>query len=82
MVVFLYLSRKFSITLKMTDNLSGIDSYRGTVDGKWVLMEYDAKNDKLSYFFDRKVSAGDHTFKLVVKDEVGNKTVYEADFIR
>lgn len=76
------MTNKWSITLKMTDNLSGIDSYRGTVDGKWVLMEYDAKNDKLSYFFDRKVSAGDHTFKLVVKDEVGNKTVYEADFIR
>jgi hypothetical protein len=76
------MSNKWSITLKMTDDLSGIDSYRGTVDGKWVLMAYDAKNDRLSYFFDEQVSTGNHTFKLVVKDDVGNKSVYEADFVR
>ncbi len=76
------MANKWSITIKVTDNLSGIESYRGTVDGNWVLMEYDAKNDKLSYYFDEKVTKGNHTFKLVVKDEVGNKSVYEADFVR
>lgn len=76
------MTNKWSITLKITDNLSGIHSYRGTVDGNWIIMEYDAKNDKLSYFFDEKIATGNHTFKLVVKDEVGNKSVYEADFVR
>jgi hypothetical protein len=73
---------KWSITVKITDNLSGVGSYRATVDGKWVLMAYDAKNDKLSYYFDEKLSKGNHTFKIVVKDEVGNKSHYEADFVR
>ncbi len=76
------MSKKWSISVKITDNLSGIGSYRGTIDGKWVLMAYDAKNDKLSYYFDEKVTKGDHSFKIVVKDEVGNKSVYEADFVR
>ena len=73
---------KWSITVKITDNLAGIGNYRGTIDGKWVLMEYDAKNDKLSYYFDENVTKGDHTFRLVVTDEVGNKATYEADFVR
>tara|TARA_B110000503_G_scaffold143251_1_gene243525 strand:+ start:2727 stop:4439 length:1713 start_codon:yes stop_codon:yes gene_type:complete len=76
------MTNKWSITMKITDNLSGIGSCRGTVDGKWVLMAYDAKNDKLSYYFDDKVTKGNHTFKLLVKDEVGNKSVYKADFVR
>lgn len=76
------MSKKWSISVKITDNLSGIGSFRGTIDGNWVLMAYDAKNKKLSYYFDEKVGKGDHTFKIVVKDEVGNKSVYEADFVR
>lgn len=76
------MNSKWSISLKVTDNLSGINSYRGTVDGKWILMEYDAKYDKLSYYFDEKISKGKHTFKLIVKDSVGNFSVFEADFVR
>lgn len=73
---------KWSISVKITDNLSGIGTYRGTVDGKWVLMAYDAKNKKISYYFDEHVTKGDHTFKLVLTDEVGNKSTFEADFSR
>lgn len=77
------MSKKWSISLKITDNLSGIGSYRGTIDGKWVLMEYDAKNDKLSYFFDdERLKSGQHVFQLVVKDKVGNKKIYKANFTR
>ena len=76
------MSKKWSISLKIRDNLSGIDSYRGTVDGKWILMQYDAKNKKLSYYFDEKVPPGEHTFKLVVKDGVGNRSSFESKFIR
>jgi hypothetical protein len=76
------MSRKWSISVKITDNLSGIKKYRGTVDGKWILMAYDAKNRKLSYYFDEKVTTGDHIFRIVVTDEVGNIASYEADFVR
>ena len=73
---------KWSISVKINDNLSGINYYRGTVDGKWILMEYDAKNDLLTYFFDEKVPAGKHQFKLIVSDGVNNTSTFEADFIR
>ena len=73
---------KWSITAVIKDYQSGIDSYRATVDDKWVLMQYDAKNNKLSYYFDEHVGSGKHVFELVVKDEVGNRKVYKANFTR
>lgn len=76
------MSSKKSITLKISDNLSGIGTFRGTVDGEWVLMAYDAKNDRLSYYFDEKVSEGEHTFQLIVTDKVGNSSKYKASFLR
>ena len=76
------MSNRWSISIKIQDNLSGINSYRAEIDGKWVLMEYDYKKDMLYYFFDEKVKEGKHNFKLVVTDGVNNKTVYEAAFVR
>ena len=73
---------KWSISIKITDNLSGIDSYRAEVDGNWILMEYDAKRNMLYHYFDENVSSGNHRFKLSVRDGVGNLSTYEADFIR
>lgn len=73
---------KWSISVLIKDHESGIDSYRGTIDGKWILMAYDAKNKKLSYYFDEKVKPGKHVFKLRVKDGVGNLKMYQASFTR
>jgi len=76
------LSKKWSIMVKIEDNLSGIETYSPTIDGKWILMEYDKKLNRLTYFFDDHVPPGKHHFKIVVKDEIGNRSEYEADFIR
>jgi len=76
------MSRKWSIMMKIGDNLSGIKKYRGTVDGKWVLMEYDAKKSRLTYLFDDQLKAGIHTFKLVVSDKRNNTAVYTCKFRR
>jgi len=73
---------KWSIRVKIQDNLSGIDYFRGTIDGKWILMQYDAKYDMLTYYFDERVGRGNHTFKLIVKDGVGNQKDFEANFSR
>ena len=73
---------KWSIMLKINDNLSGIASYTASVDGEWILMEYDAKKHLLVHYFDDRISAGKHQFKLTVKDKVGNETVYESSFQR
>ncbi len=49
------ISAQSSIQLKITDELSGIESYRGTFNGKWILMDYDAKNDLLTYIYDERL---------------------------
>jgi len=76
------MGKKWSISVKVTDDLSGLDFYRGTIDGKWVLMQYDAKNDLLTYYFDERLKAGKHLFQLIVRDGVNNQSVFKADFVR
>lgn len=76
------MSKKWSIYLKAYDTLSGINYYRGTVDGKWVLMEYDAKNNSFIYYFDDRIEKGKHIFHFTVSDGVGNTTQYSAEFYR
>lgn len=70
-----------SIICTMSDNLSGIKTYRGEIDGKWILMDYDGKTAKLTHIFDN-LKTGNHTFKLEVTDFVNNKTILEIPFIR
>jgi murein DD-endopeptidase MepM/ murein hydrolase activator NlpD len=70
------------IALKIGDNLSGIKSYNGTIDGKWVLMEWDYKTKVLSYTFDKDVTPGKHIFELTVSDNKDNISKYTADFYR
>lgn len=71
---------KLSFTI--TDNFSGIDTYRATINGKWALMEYDAKNDLLTYTYDNLLKPGKNSFRLTVTDEKGNKASYYKTIIR
>lgn len=61
-------------TLKfhLEDDLSGIDSYSGMLNGKWVLLEFDPKNDLLYYVKDERFINGQNTIRITVKDNVGN----------
>ena len=49
-------------TLKMTiyDDFSGIKNYNAYIDGKWVLMEYEPKSNKLTHYFKSDLKAGKH----------------------
>jgi len=76
------MAKNTEISLKITDNLSGIKKYRGTIDGKWVLFQYDPQRSKVWYVFDDKVGTGEHELKFTVYDERGNKKVYTAKFTR
>ena len=75
-------SRQNAIIIRITDNLSGIESYRGTINGKWILMDYDAKTNTLIYTFDNRISPGKNEFRLVVRDVVGNEAVYRAVLLK
>ncbi len=76
------MSSNSSIQVKISDDLSGIDKFRATVDGQWILMEYDPKRSRLTHHFDGRVSKGSHTFKLTVKDGRANKSTYTANFTK
>lgn len=70
------------LRIKIDDNLSGVTSYRATINGKWILMDYDAKNDLLLYEFDDKTIRGEKLdFILTVSDRKNNVSVYRKDII-
>jgi len=60
------------IRFVMKDNMSGIKSYRGTVDGHWVLFQHDAKNAVFYYAFDDHCPHGRHELKLTATDNKDN----------
>lgn len=66
-----------TIKVKILDEFSGIDNYKGTLNGEWILMEYDEKNDLLIYYFDNHLKEGENNFKLEVTDNKNNVAVYE-----
>ncbi len=70
------------INFKISDNLSGIQSFDGYIDGNWVLMEYDSKSSSLWHVFENDLPTGKHTFRLEVVDWKDNKQVYEASFLK
>lgn len=69
--------------VKVRDNLSGIDQYVGTLDGKWVLLEYEPKTSMLEHAFDSYSDLpGEHEFRLEVTDGRGNKSTLVRKFAR
>ncbi|TSD67825.1 M23 family metallopeptidase [Inquilinus sp. KBS0705] len=71
-----------AINLRMSDNLSGVKSFTGKIDGKWVLMELNYKTKVLSYTFNNDITAGKHKFELTVMDYKNNSSTFTAEFNR
>jgi len=76
------MSRKWSILIKAEDNLSGVEKYDAYIDDQWVLTEFDYKKKLLIHRFEDDLMKGNHTFKVVVKDKIGNTQVFNSEFIR
>jgi hypothetical protein len=70
------------IRIRIQDDFSGIQSYRGTIDGEWVLFEYDAKFNLLRHRFERDLPRGPHELVLQVEDNKGNMTERRIRFTR
>ncbi len=78
-----WISEQKTIQLSIYDDVSGIKSYNGYLNGKWVLFEYDNKTRKLTHYFtDGIVAEGANDLKVVVIDNVGNSTTFETRFFR
>ena len=65
------------IICRISDSRSGIDSFRATIDGKFLLMNFDAKNARLSSEMSDQMKDLKGNFVLTVTDNAGNKEVYE-----
>lgn len=78
-----WISGNRDLKVKISDDLSGIKSYRATVNGKFILMEYEYKQNLLTHnFADGVVTDTENQLKIVVTDNVGNTSVMESTFYR
>ncbi|MDP2423135.1 MAG: M23 family metallopeptidase [Bacteroidales bacterium] len=76
------ISNQNTIALKINDEFSGIKTYHGSLNGQWILMDYDPKNESLVYMFDARLIKGENKFVLLVSDNVGNNARYEAKLMK
>lgn len=71
------------LKVKIDDELTGISKYRATVNGQWILMEYEYKNNTLIHDFnDNIVKDTKNELKIIVTDNAGNSSTFEATFFR
>ena len=78
-----WISNFKTIKVKINDEGSGIKDWKATLDGTWILMEYNHKKKILTYnFSDKKLVGSKHIFKLVVSDNVGNTNSVSRTFYK
>lgn len=72
-----------SIDFSISDDLSGINTFNGYLNGNWILFDYDYKTARITYTFDGQfLQNGRNEFKLEVTDNVGNSTIFETHFLK
>ncbi len=71
------------LQLTIKDDLSGINTINGWLNGKWILFEYDHKTRKITHdFSDNIYTDGRNELKVEVTDNVGNSAIFETHFFR
>lgn len=76
-----YLSSYGELKLRITDDLSGINSYKATINGEWILTEYEYKKNMLTYdLSDIDFKDSSRNLEVIVTDNVGNSATFNATF--
>ncbi|MBC8319635.1 MAG: hypothetical protein H8E34_02820 [Bacteroidetes bacterium] len=75
------INNQHNLKIKIEDTQTGISEYRARLNDKWVLMEYDKKNNLLTYNFDERLLKGKNEFKLIVIDMLDNVSEYNCELI-
>lgn len=70
------------VRFRLSDDLSGIKSYRMEIDGKWVLAEFDGKTGILFYAFEHPATGKKHEISVRVTDAVGNSGEFSTTIVR
>ncbi len=64
------------LAFRVTDGETGICSYRGMIDGRWVLFRYSSKNARLTCDLKAEgIAPGRHEVEIEVTDMKGNVSV-------
>jgi len=76
-----------SIRLRIEDDFKPASrsewlQFHGSIDGNWVLFQYDLKKDMIYYNFDEKCPPGKHLLKVTVRDSRGNERHLNHHFTR
>ncbi len=71
-----------TVKLRITDDLSGISTYRGEIDGKFALFELDGKTATIAFVMDpeRFERGKNHTVDITVTDACGNTATHTSTF--
>ena len=79
-----WISNRDKLQIKINDKNSGISSYRGTLNDKWILLEYNPMKGILTYDFDDNINNSEpkNILKVNVTDNVGNTKHLEKVFFR
>lgn len=73
--------QKNYLSFKITDNLSGISSYRAKINGVWALLEYDPKRKLIRHSLkDGIAQKGVNQIEVRVSDSRNNIKIYKGTF--
>ena len=79
-----WISNRKNLNIKISDNESGIKNYRGTINDKWILLEYNPMKGILSYDFSDNVNIDNakNVLEIKIEDNVGNEKKLIKTFYR
>lgn len=78
-----WLSNAKEISFLIQDADSGIDKIEGSINGKWMLLDYDYKTKKIVHLFrDGVVVSGRNDVIIKVTDNMNNEATYTTHFFR
>jgi hypothetical protein len=79
-----WISNRKNLSIKISDNESGVKDYRGTINDKWILLEYNPIKGILSYDFNDNVNRDDtkNVLEIKIEDNVGNEKKLIKTFYR
>ena len=78
-----WISGQKTLSLQIRDNMSGIKEYKGYLNGKFILFEFEYKNARITHNFDDGIyEDGRNDLKVIVTDNVGNSAIFETHFFK
>ena len=73
---------KNRLSVRLSDNFAGIASYNAYIDEEWVAVDYSRSRIHIDLRAEGISGGKKHTIRVVAKDNCGNKTSWEGEFIR